>query len=111
MPCLVEAFEDPAEVTWRQQGRRTAAEEHGVHLGRLDGSFGELHLGEHLVDVLVAADSLVRGVRVEVAVPAAAGAEGYVDVHPEAEPADGRQGRAWQRTVGRRRFTVGELAR
>src|SRR5690606_11083264 len=108
--------EDPHQVGRGEQGRRAAAEEHGLDPGRCvaEHAPGQPYLLDHRVRVAGgrgAGAELGGGVGVEVAVPAAGRAERDVDVEPEgarAEPVERARG---QLTGGRRRVTVGKHGR
>ncbi len=101
--------EDAAQVAGREQGRRTASDEHRRHrdVAVAEHASREAHLGDGLVGVGRAADArteLVGGVGVEVAVAAPGRAVRHVHVDAERRRPEARESRRRKRTVERRRL-------
>ena len=104
--ALVDPAQDPGQIAGRQERRRAAAEEDRVDAGERPGEHlcREVDLGEHGAHVAAGlfGPLLAGHVRVEVAVPAARGAEGHVNVEPERPRPDTVQRLGRQCAVGRR---------
>jgi hypothetical protein len=106
----VDRAQDRDQVGGREQRRRAAAEEHGLHPNRTEHPAGQPNLVDHRPRVVLATRStaeLSGGVGVEVAIAAAGGAVRHMHVDPERLCADAYAGRRRKHAVQRRRITIG----